>query len=214
MPISTWSWWRPTASNIGAAGPALRTAQGRDHVSMVPAERQWKFEPVKRTERVANGTLDIAADKPAHLSLPVKWGRYRLEVDDRRARTARSPRVTFDAGFYAEVERRHARPAWRSRSTRRTTSRRHAERRGHRALGRPPHAQRVHRPAGRQPIRGREGRHRAGVDAGRRRLGHRRLSGGDAAPAARRGGQAHARPRHRRAVVRHRPRARTRLPSS
>ncbi len=60
---------------------------------------QWEFEPVKRTERVANGALDIAADKPARLSLPVKWGRYRLEVSEPNA-TVTS--LSFDAGFYAE----------------------------------------------------------------------------------------------------------------
>jgi uncharacterized protein YfaS (alpha-2-macroglobulin family) len=59
---------------------------------------QWEYEPVKRTERVANGTLDIAADKPARLSLPVKWGRYRLEVSAGDTVTS----LTFDAGFYAE----------------------------------------------------------------------------------------------------------------
>ncbi len=62
---------------------------------------QWEFEPVKRSERVANGALDLAADKPARLSLPVKWGRYRLEVstgDPNGAVTS----LTFDAGFYAE----------------------------------------------------------------------------------------------------------------
>ena len=37
--------------------------------------------------------------------------------------------------------------------------------------------------------------------AGRPELGQRRLCGGDAAPSARRGGEAHARPRHRRAMV-------------
>ncbi len=61
---------------------------------------RWNYEPVKRTERVANGVIDVAADKPARLSLPVKWGRYRLEVAE--------PNVTitslsFDAGFYAEA---------------------------------------------------------------------------------------------------------------
>src|SRR5882757_7566433 len=61
---------------------------------------QWNYEPVKRTERVANGVVDVATDKPARLSLPVKWGRYRLEVSE--------PNVTitslsFDAGFYAEA---------------------------------------------------------------------------------------------------------------
>jgi len=62
---------------------------------------QWQFEPVKRTERVANGTMDIAADKPGRLSLPVQWGRYRLEVstgDDSGPITS----LIFDAGFYAE----------------------------------------------------------------------------------------------------------------
>ena len=60
---------------------------------------QWNYEPVKRTERIANGVIDVASDKPARLSLPVKWGRYRLEVSE--------PNVTitslsFDSGFYAE----------------------------------------------------------------------------------------------------------------
>jgi len=62
---------------------------------------QWNFEPVKRTERVANGTIDAAADKPGRLSLPVKWGRYRLEVstgDPNGPVTS----LNFDAGFYAE----------------------------------------------------------------------------------------------------------------
>ena len=62
----------------------------------------WEYEPVKRTERVGNGTVDVAADKPARISLPVKWGRYRLEV------TSGVPNgpitsLTFDAGFYAEA---------------------------------------------------------------------------------------------------------------
>lgn len=60
----------------------------------------WEFEPIKRTERVANGTVDVAADKPGRISAPVKWGRYRLEVSDA------SGIVTsygFDAGFYADA---------------------------------------------------------------------------------------------------------------
>ncbi len=63
---------------------------------------QWQFEPVKRTERVTDGTLDVAADKPGHLSLPVKWGRYRLEVSDGKPNGLIAA-LTFDAGFYAEA---------------------------------------------------------------------------------------------------------------
>ena len=62
---------------------------------------QWEFEPVKRTVRVANGTVDIAADKPARLSMPVKWGRYRLEVSEAGVNGAVTS-LTFDSGFYAE----------------------------------------------------------------------------------------------------------------
>ncbi|MEP7029887.1 MAG: alpha-2-macroglobulin, partial [Pseudolabrys sp.] len=61
----------------------------------------WEFEPVKRTERVANGTLDAIADKPARFSLPVKWGRYRLEVSTGEANGPVTS-LTFDAGFYAD----------------------------------------------------------------------------------------------------------------
>jgi uncharacterized protein YfaS (alpha-2-macroglobulin family) len=43
--------------------------------------------------------LDVTAEKPARLSLPVRWGRYRLEVSN-------GPQMLtslgFDAGFYAE----------------------------------------------------------------------------------------------------------------
>lgn len=62
---------------------------------------QWAFEPVKRTMRIANGTVDIAADKPARLSLPVKWGRYRLEVSTSDP-NGTTTSYDFDAGFYAE----------------------------------------------------------------------------------------------------------------
>ena len=63
---------------------------------------QWEYEPVKRTERVGNGTVDVTADKPARISLPVKWGRYRLEVSTGAPNGAITS-LTFDAGFYAEA---------------------------------------------------------------------------------------------------------------
>ena len=62
---------------------------------------EWNFEPIKRTEKVADGTIDATADKPARLSLPVKWGRYRLEVSAPEQNGALTS-LNFDAGFYAE----------------------------------------------------------------------------------------------------------------
>jgi uncharacterized protein YfaS (alpha-2-macroglobulin family) len=62
----------------------------------------WEYEPVKRTARVADGAVNLAADKPARLSLPVKWGRYRLEVSTADPNGPVTS-LTFDAGFYAEA---------------------------------------------------------------------------------------------------------------
>ncbi|NWG25533.1 MAG: alpha-2-macroglobulin family protein [Pseudorhodoplanes sp.] len=62
----------------------------------------WNYEPVKSTRRMANGTLDVAADNPGRLSLPVTWGRYRLDLtaDDPGIPTTS---ISFDSGFYAEA---------------------------------------------------------------------------------------------------------------
>ena len=43
-----------------------------------------------------------ATDKPARLSLPVKWGRYRLEVSTGEPNGAMTS-LGFDAGFYADA---------------------------------------------------------------------------------------------------------------
>ena len=62
---------------------------------------EWNYEAVKRTTRVTDGKFDIDADKPARLSMPVNWGRYRLQVTSADGNTVTS--LTFDAGFYAEA---------------------------------------------------------------------------------------------------------------
>jgi uncharacterized protein YfaS (alpha-2-macroglobulin family) len=63
---------------------------------------RWDYEPIKSTRRVADGDLNIAPDKPARLSLPVSWGRYRLEVSTAGADGLLTS-VSFDAGWYAEA---------------------------------------------------------------------------------------------------------------
>ena len=62
----------------------------------------WDFEPVKTTRRVADGQIDVAADRPARISVPVQWGRYRLEVST-GDRSGPLTSVGFDAGWYAEA---------------------------------------------------------------------------------------------------------------
>jgi alpha-2-macroglobulin len=62
----------------------------------------WQYEPVKITRRVADGTLDVSPDKPGKISVPVTWGRYRLEVT---SSDPDGPETTFafDSGWYAEA---------------------------------------------------------------------------------------------------------------
>ena len=65
-------------------------------------EGYWQYEPVKVTRRVADGTIDVSADKPSHVAVPVTWGRYQLEVTT--ADTAGPETVFgFDSGWYAEA---------------------------------------------------------------------------------------------------------------
>ena len=62
----------------------------------------WEFEPVKTTKRVADGNFNVAAGTPARISMPVQWGRYRLEVSS-ADRGGSVTSVGFDAGWYAEA---------------------------------------------------------------------------------------------------------------
>jgi alpha-2-macroglobulin len=61
----------------------------------------WKYEPVISTKQVANGTVDVTEDGAA-ISVPVGWGRYRLEIETAAADGPASS-VEFDAGWYVEA---------------------------------------------------------------------------------------------------------------
>ncbi|WP_245413364.1 alpha-2-macroglobulin family protein [Mangrovicella endophytica] len=63
----------------------------------------WNYEPIRTSARVASGTLDIAADKAAPLSLPVDWGEYELVLKD-PAGVALPASVSFEAGWYVATK--------------------------------------------------------------------------------------------------------------
>jgi uncharacterized protein YfaS (alpha-2-macroglobulin family) len=65
-------------------------------------EGVWNFEAVKSTSRVADGSINMTADRPGRISLPVQWGRYRLELST-TDRNGPVTSVAFDAGWYAEA---------------------------------------------------------------------------------------------------------------
>src|SRR6195256_3642654 len=61
----------------------------------------WEYEPVKSTSRVADGDLNLAADKPSRITLSPQPGRYRLDV---KSTDTDGPitSVQFDVGWYSD----------------------------------------------------------------------------------------------------------------
>ncbi len=59
----------------------------------------WTYEAVTFTRKAASGTIDIGTDKPATISAPVGYGRYRLEVTTEGSEGSAS-RYAFNAGWY------------------------------------------------------------------------------------------------------------------
>lgn len=59
----------------------------------------WRYEPVSYTRRVANGQVGVNHDKPGRISVPVEWGRYRLEVTTGKP-VGPASSIEFSAGWY------------------------------------------------------------------------------------------------------------------
>jgi uncharacterized protein YfaS (alpha-2-macroglobulin family) len=65
-------------------------------------DNSWEWEAIQQTRRVADGQVDVTAEQPGRISLPVQWGRYRLDVStgDPGGPTTS---IAFDAGWYTEA---------------------------------------------------------------------------------------------------------------
>ncbi|WP_292475850.1 alpha-2-macroglobulin, partial [Mesorhizobium sp.] len=63
------------------------------------SNNSWNYEAVNLTKAVANGQIDLKADGEATVSLPVDWGRYRLEVETADP-DGPATSYEFDAGWY------------------------------------------------------------------------------------------------------------------
>ncbi|MEJ2125765.1 MAG: alpha-2-macroglobulin family protein, partial [Alphaproteobacteria bacterium] len=61
----------------------------------------WEFQHIKYQRKIANGTLDAAADKPARLNIPIKgWGKFRLEIASASGKITPAS-TSFSSGWYA-----------------------------------------------------------------------------------------------------------------
>ena len=89
------------AAGHPVARPGLRYELVRRDVrwQWYQGRRGWAYEPVYRDVPVTAGTLDVAADRPATLSLPLPgWGSYRLTVADET--TGASTSIAFRSGWW------------------------------------------------------------------------------------------------------------------
>ncbi len=57
---------------------------------------------IKSNRRIADGQIDVAADKPGRITAPVQWGRYRLEVSTGEP-DGPVTSIQFTAGYYTEA---------------------------------------------------------------------------------------------------------------
>ena len=62
--------------------------------------RSWNYEPVLRTQKVADGKVDAPLGDPARIAVPTDWGRYRLEVENSADGAATS--YEFTSGWYVD----------------------------------------------------------------------------------------------------------------
>ena len=147
-------------------------------------DSMWQYEPVKITTRTADGELNIAADKPSHLSFSPQAGRYRLDVKSTEV-DGPITSVQFDVGWYSDgsadtpdlLETSIDKPQYQAGDTMIVSvNARTAGKLAINVLG--------DRLLTTQTDR-RQGRHRPGEDSGRQGLGHRRLCDGHLAPSAR-----------------------------
>jgi hypothetical protein len=92
----------PDGAPLAQKGLRYQLSLIETHYQFYKRDGQWNFEPVKTTTRIGDGSVDTATDRPGHLSLPVHFGRYRLEVASAGANGPVTT-VDFDAGWYVEA---------------------------------------------------------------------------------------------------------------
>ena len=92
----------PAGAEVAQIGVHYELLRIDTHYQFYKRDGQWNFEPVKTTSRVADGTVDTVADKPAEIALPVHFGHYRLQVSTSDPNGPVTS-VDFDAGWYVSA---------------------------------------------------------------------------------------------------------------
>ncbi len=92
----------PDGKQMAATGLRWQLLSVESKYQWYRSNGYWSYEPIKVTRRVADGMIDVAPDKPGKITVPVTWGRYRLEVASAEPQGPETT-ITFDSGWYAEA---------------------------------------------------------------------------------------------------------------
>jgi uncharacterized protein YfaS (alpha-2-macroglobulin family) len=92
----------PDGKPLAQKGLHYQLLRIETHYQYYRRDGAWNFEPVKTTSRVSDGVLDVTAATPARISLPVNFGRYRLDVASADGNGPETS-VDFDAGWYVDA---------------------------------------------------------------------------------------------------------------
>ncbi|MEO4042998.1 alpha-2-macroglobulin family protein [Hoeflea sp. CAU 1731] len=72
------------------------------HYQWYSAGGRWRYEPVEFTKDIDNGRIVLSADAVSEISVPVGWGRYRLDLETDDA-MGPATSVEFTAGWYVSA---------------------------------------------------------------------------------------------------------------
>ncbi len=92
----------PDGTTVPKRGLHYELVRIETHYQYYKRDGSWNYEPVKQTSRIADGAIDTSLDRPGHISMPVKWGRYRLEVSTGDGNGPVTS-IEFDAGWYTDA---------------------------------------------------------------------------------------------------------------
>jgi uncharacterized protein YfaS (alpha-2-macroglobulin family) len=92
----------PNGGALAQSGLHYQLLRIDTHYQYYKRDGAWNFEPIKTTTRIADGAIDTAPDRPGRISLPVNFGRYRIDVATSDANGPETS-VDFDAGWYVDA---------------------------------------------------------------------------------------------------------------
>ena len=90
---------RPDGTRVASRNVVWNLYRVERRYQWYNSDGRWGYEPVKTTRRVSDGRLEVGTSNPAHISTPVEWGTYRLDVTASDLGETAQTSLTFTVGW-------------------------------------------------------------------------------------------------------------------